>query len=84
MITLIAILAIQQSYTFTTFVPLAPAINPSSFSARSDLPTVAEAALPGYESTSWRGVFAPTGTPRDVVDIAKYAKIVRESVTKVE
>ncbi len=93
--------------------------------ASPDIPTVAEAALPGYESISWLGVFAPAGTPRDVItvlnteivkilqmpdvkqrlleqggepigntqeqfaavlksDIAKYAKIMRESGTKVE
>ena len=93
--------------------------------AAPDMPTVSEAALPGYESISWLGVFAPTGTPREVVallnteivkilqqpevkqrlleqggepigntqeqfaavlksDIAKYAKIMRESGTKVE
>ena len=33
-----------------------------------DLPTVAEAGLPGYEATSWNAVFAPAGTPREVVD----------------
>ena len=93
--------------------------------ASPDILTVAEAALPGYESISWLGVFAPTGTPREIIavlnteivkilqqpdvkqrlleqggepigntqeqftavlksDIAKYAKIMRESGTKVE
>jgi tripartite-type tricarboxylate transporter receptor subunit TctC len=33
-----------------------------------DLPTVEEAGLPGYEATSWNAVFAPAGTPRDIVD----------------
>jgi tripartite-type tricarboxylate transporter receptor subunit TctC len=32
-----------------------------------DIPTVAETGLPGYEATTWFGLFAPTGTPRDVV-----------------
>lgn len=32
------------------------------------VPTAAEAGLPGYDLTSWHGVFAPAGTPRDVVD----------------
>ena len=32
-----------------------------------EIPTVAEAALPGYESISWLGVFAPAGTSRDIV-----------------
>jgi tripartite-type tricarboxylate transporter receptor subunit TctC len=32
-----------------------------------DIPTVAEAGLPGYELTVWFGLVAPAGTPRDVV-----------------
>ena len=32
-----------------------------------DIPTVAETGLPGYEATTWFGLFAPAGTPRDVV-----------------
>ena len=31
-----------------------------------DIPTVAE-SLPGFEATSWFAVFAPAGTPKDVV-----------------
>jgi tripartite-type tricarboxylate transporter receptor subunit TctC len=33
-----------------------------------NLPTVAESGLPGYESGTWYGVFAPAGTPGAVVD----------------
>jgi tripartite-type tricarboxylate transporter receptor subunit TctC len=33
-----------------------------------DLPTIAEAGVPGYEATSWFGLFAPAGTPREIVD----------------
>jgi tripartite-type tricarboxylate transporter receptor subunit TctC len=36
-------------------------------SAVPDLPTVAEAGLPGYEATAWFGVLAPAGTPREIV-----------------
>jgi tripartite-type tricarboxylate transporter receptor subunit TctC len=32
-----------------------------------DIPTVAEAALPGYEASVWYGVVAPAHTPRDIV-----------------
>src|SRR5580698_11306319 len=32
-----------------------------------DVPTVAESGLPGYEANAWFGLFAPAGTPRDVV-----------------
>src|SRR4051812_32441389 len=32
-----------------------------------DVPTVAEAGVPGYELTSWYGVLAPAGTPAPIV-----------------
>jgi len=32
-----------------------------------DVPTIAEAGVPGYESTIWLGVMAPTKTPQDVI-----------------
>jgi tripartite-type tricarboxylate transporter receptor subunit TctC len=35
-------------------------------SAAPDVPTVAE-TVPGFEATSWFAVYAPAGTPRDVV-----------------
>ena len=32
-----------------------------------ELPTVAEAGVPGYEVTSWNGMLAPAATPQDIV-----------------
>jgi len=32
-----------------------------------DLPTVAEGGVPGYDLTPWYGMFAPAGTPRDII-----------------
>ena len=32
-----------------------------------DVPTVAEAALPGFEVNSWYGLLAPAGTPREII-----------------
>ncbi len=32
------------------------------------MPTFAEAGLPGYDSNVWFGVLAPPGTPKDIVD----------------
>ena len=32
-----------------------------------EIPTMAEAGVPGYESVGWFGLMAPAGTPRDVV-----------------
>jgi tripartite-type tricarboxylate transporter receptor subunit TctC len=36
-------------------------------SALPDIPTIAEAGLPGYESTAWFGILAPAGTPEPVI-----------------
>jgi tripartite-type tricarboxylate transporter receptor subunit TctC len=33
-----------------------------------EVPTIAEAGVPGYEATIWLGVMAPKGTPQAVVD----------------
>ena len=33
-----------------------------------DIPTVAEAGVPGYEATIWLGVMAPAKTPKAVID----------------
>ena len=33
-----------------------------------DVPTIAEAGVPGYEFRGWVGVFAPAGTPKPIVD----------------
>ena len=49
-----------------------------------DVPTVSESGLPGFESYGWFGLFAPAGTPADV--IAKVhrdtAKVLGETETK--
>jgi tripartite-type tricarboxylate transporter receptor subunit TctC len=33
-----------------------------------DVPTIAEAGVPGYDSTIWLGIMAPAGTPQPIVD----------------
>jgi len=33
-----------------------------------NVPTIAEAGVPGYEATNWWGIFAPAGTPGPIVD----------------
>jgi tripartite-type tricarboxylate transporter receptor subunit TctC len=33
-----------------------------------ELPTMAEAGVPGYDAVVWMGLLAPAGTPRDVVE----------------
>jgi tripartite-type tricarboxylate transporter receptor subunit TctC len=44
----------------------------------TDVPTVAEAGVPGYEVTSWNGLFAPAGTPADIIGLLN--KTIREIV----
>jgi tripartite-type tricarboxylate transporter receptor subunit TctC len=34
-----------------------------------NVPTVAESGVPDYESGSWYGILAPTGTPREIIDL---------------
>jgi tripartite-type tricarboxylate transporter receptor subunit TctC len=36
--------------------------------AMPELPSIAEAGLPGYEATQWFGMLAPAGTPRAIVE----------------
>jgi tripartite-type tricarboxylate transporter receptor subunit TctC len=38
-----------------------------------EVPTAAEAGVKGYEVTSWNAVFAPKGTPKEVVDTVNKA-----------
>jgi tripartite-type tricarboxylate transporter receptor subunit TctC len=33
-----------------------------------DVPTTAEAGVPGYEVSTWYGIWAPKGTPNDIVE----------------
>jgi tripartite-type tricarboxylate transporter receptor subunit TctC len=33
-----------------------------------DVPTIAEAGVPGYEMNPWIGVFAPAATPREIIN----------------
>jgi len=32
-----------------------------------DVPTIAESGVPGYDATTWNGLIAPAGTPREIV-----------------
>jgi tripartite-type tricarboxylate transporter receptor subunit TctC len=37
-------------------------------SSAPDIPTLAEAGLPGFDVSAWTGLFVPTGTPGAIVD----------------
>jgi tripartite-type tricarboxylate transporter receptor subunit TctC len=47
-------------------------------SVAPDLPTVAESGLPGYDTSGWFGLLAPTGVPRDIIE--RLAAATREAV----
>ena len=72
------LLAGQTSLIFATMPTVLPhvkagklrslaTIGPVRSATVPDLPTVAEAALPGFAVTNWVGFFAPAGTPADIV-----------------
>jgi len=42
-------------------------IAPQRLPALPEVPTVAEAGLPGFEVTTWYGILAPAGTPRPII-----------------
>lgn len=42
--------------------------SPGRAPALPDVPTIAEAALPGFQSVTWFGVVAPEGTPRAIAE----------------
>jgi tripartite-type tricarboxylate transporter receptor subunit TctC len=62
--------------------------NPKRSPIVPDVPTVAESGLPGFEALQWFGIFAPAGTPGEIVarlngDIVKALRLpdVRERMT---
>lgn len=72
-----------SSASLTSAVPLAKngklrmlaVVGAKRSAAEPDIPTVAEAGLPGFANDVWYGAFGPAGIPRDVV-----AKLSGESV----
>jgi tripartite-type tricarboxylate transporter receptor subunit TctC len=65
-------LMVEQLYPMAQYIqsgkirPLAVA-SPKRHPQLPDLPTTAEAGLPGYEVIAWVGLVAPRGTPADVL-----------------
>jgi len=47
--------------------------------AAPELPTVAEAGVPGYDANAWFGIFVPAGTPQAIIERlhAETVKIVK-------
>lgn len=76
---IVALLAGEVPVTFGTAASVSPhtktgrlrglAVTSGKRSAvLPDLPTIAEAGIPGYEMLNWLGLFAPAGTPRVIVE----------------
>jgi len=49
-------------------VKLLAVTSPKRLDSMPDVPTLAEAGVPGYDLSFWFGVVAPGGTPRPIVD----------------
>lgn len=69
----------QVNMMFATATAAAPLIEsgkvralgvttPDRSPVRPEVPTIAEAGVPGYAAESWYGFFVPTGTPAEVVN----------------
>jgi tripartite-type tricarboxylate transporter receptor subunit TctC len=75
---LIDLIAGQVQLMFSSTVAILPQVKTGKLrglattgakrlSATPELPTVAEAGVPGYEAASWYGLLAPAGTPQAIV-----------------
>jgi tripartite-type tricarboxylate transporter receptor subunit TctC len=73
------ILGGQVSFMFSTTVGILPRIRSGQLrglavtstkriAAAPELPTVAESGLPGFDTASWFGIFAPANTPKPIID----------------
>jgi tripartite-type tricarboxylate transporter receptor subunit TctC len=49
-----------------------------------DVPTIAEAGVPGYALSPWFGVFMPAGTPPDIVKFMRSALLEAMSRTEIK
>lgn len=76
--TIIALIAGDVQFAFMDAAPILPHIKSGKLKALAvtsakrasylpDVPTVAESGLPGYEMSFWTGLFAPAGTPREII-----------------
>jgi len=75
---MLAVIAGEDQVMFSSIVQTVPNIQSGQLRALAtggekrspilpDLPTIAEAGVPGYEATNWWGIIAPAGTPQPIV-----------------
>ena len=89
------VLAGQVQLMFVNLLPALPHVTAGKLralgvtgaarsSAAPDLPTIAEAGVAGFETSSWHGVLVPSKTPRPVIVrlYTELAKIARQPETK--
>jgi tripartite-type tricarboxylate transporter receptor subunit TctC len=57
---------------------------PSRVAVASEIPTLAEAGLPGFELVPWQGVVAPAGLSRTIADrlAAQIARLMADPATR--
>ena len=76
---MLAVMAGEAEVMFSSIVQTVPSIQSGALRALAtggaekspilpDLPTIAEAGVPGYVATNWWGIVAPAGTPQPIVD----------------
>jgi len=76
---MLAVIAGEDQVMFSSIVQTVPNIQAGQLRALAtggerrspilpDLPTIAEAGVPGYVATNWWGIIAPNGTPQPIVD----------------
>ena len=75
----LALLGGEAQLGFTNILAVLPHVNAGRLkaiavtsgkraNAAPNIPTLAESGVPGYEATSWNGMFAPAKTPRAIID----------------
>lgn len=78
-VAIIDLISGQISVYFMAILPSLPLVNAGKLRAlgvtsperspiAANLPTIAEAGLPGFDMTNWYGMLVPMGTPREVIN----------------
>ncbi len=61
------VLTVIEQVRAGTFRPLGVSLK-HRLNALPDVPTIDEAGVPGYEASTWYGLFAPAGTPVPIIE----------------
>lgn len=65
--TMIASMLTTSSYVRAGRLRVLGVTTAKRVAAMPEIPTIAEAGLPGYESAQWCGLLAPAGTPKEII-----------------